>query len=152
MANRRDVYVEMGEVQSNHVSHFAMRTMNPARLAEFYRDVFELQPRNKAEGDENHYLTDGHVTLVVMPWRIADYDGTGITSACLDHIGFTVESVDAFNAHLERIVSINPSLAPATFSAGPEGQARLELAQRSCPLCQRHLADVDGVLLSVSEA
>ena len=151
MANRRDVYVEMGGIHPRHIDHFALRAMNPAELATFYRDVFEFEPRNKAEGDENHYLTDGHITMVIMPWHITDYDGTGISSPALDHIGFAVENVDAFNAELTQIASANPSLAPAPVGSGPEGEARLELSKRSCPLCQHHLADVDGVLLSVSE-
>jgi len=152
MENRRDVYVEMNGARERHVSHFALRTLNPDRLAEFYRDVLELEPRNKAEGDRNHYLSDGHITLVVMPWHITDYDGTGISSPALDHIGFTVESVAAFNANLERVVGTNPSLTPQPVGAGPEGKARLELAKRSCPLCQHQLADIDGVMLSIAEA
>lgn len=150
MANRRDIYVEMKGVHTRHVNHFALRTMNPAALADFYRDVFELEPRNKVEGDENYYLTDGHITMVIMPWRITDYTGTGISSPALDHIGFAVENVETFNSDLDTVVGMNPSLAPETFAAGPEGQARLTLAKKSCPLCQHHLADVDGVLLSVA--
>lgn len=151
MANRRDVYVETGGIHSRHVDHFALRAMNPAELAAFYRDVFELEPRNKPEGDENHYLSDGHITMVIMPWHIADYDGTGISSPALDHIGFTVESIAAFQTELTTIVNANPALAPSPVGTGPEGEARLNLAKKSCPLCQHHLADVDGVLLSVSE-
>ena len=51
---------------------------------------------SRSAGDRNHYLTDGHVTLVIMPWDITDYDGTGIITAGMDHIGFKVESVEAF--------------------------------------------------------
>lgn len=152
MENRRDVYVEMGSVHERHVDHFAVRTMNPDALAEFYRDVFELEVRNKAEGDKNHYLTDGHITLVLMPWHITDYEGGGISSPAPDHMGFAVESLEKFDADVERIAGINPSLAPEPVGAGPEGKARLALAKRSCPLCQRHLADLDGVWLGVSEA
>ncbi|HXQ50932.1 MAG TPA: VOC family protein [Stellaceae bacterium] len=151
MDNRRDVYVEMDGAHERHINHFALRTMNPDALAEFYRDVLELEPRNRAEGDRNHYLSDGHITLVIMPWHITDYADTGISSPALEHIGFTVESVAKFNADMERVVSANPSLAPQPVGTGPEGKARLELARRSCPLCQHHLADIDGVMLSVAE-
>lgn len=152
MENRRDFYVEMNKAHPRHVGHFALRTMNPDALAEFYRDVLELEPRNRAEGDHNHYLSDGHVTLVIMPWRITDYARTGISSPALDHIGFTVESIDAFKADLDRVSRTNPLLAPPSRDAGPEDKARLELAQKSCPLCQHHLADIDGVPLSVAAA
>ncbi|HUZ74704.1 MAG TPA: VOC family protein [Stellaceae bacterium] len=151
MTNRRDVYTEMNGVHPRHIGHFALRTMRHDELAEFYRDVFELEPRNKPEGDRNHYLSDGHVTLVIMPWHITDFAHTGISSPAPDHIGFTVESLAAFDADVERISGVNPSLAPPRLDAGPEGKARLGLAERSCALCQRHLADPDGVMLSVSE-
>jgi hypothetical protein len=49
-------------------------------------------------------------------------------------------------------VGDNPRLAPFPFGQGAEGVARLELARRSCPLCDEHLTDVDGIILSVAEA
>ncbi len=151
MANRRDIYVEGGALNPCHVSHFAFRTLNPDAVAEFYREVFELEPRNRAEGDRNHYLTDGHITMVIMPWHITDYDQTGIVSPSMDHFGFAVDSLERFQDDAGRIAEENPLLAPAPVGAGPEGRARLALWQRSCPLCQHHLADVDGVLVAASE-
>jgi catechol 2,3-dioxygenase-like lactoylglutathione lyase family enzyme len=151
MANRADVYAEQGERHERHIDHFAMRTMNPDAMAEFYRDVLELEPRNKAEGDRNHYLSDGTITMVIMPWHITDFDGTGIMPPSFDHMGFAVESVEKFNGDLDRVIGNNPLLRPQPVDAGPEGKARLGLSERSCPLCQHHLADIDGVLLSVAE-
>ena len=118
-------------------------------MAEFYRDVFELAPSNKGAGDRNHYLTDGHMTLVIMPWDITDYDGTGIITAGMDHIGFKVESVDKLKEDVERIAANNPLLAPSPVGTGAEGKKLLELFRRSCPLGQHHLADCDGVLIDV---
>src|SRR3984893_623153 len=113
-------------------------------------DVFELAPSNKGAGDRNHYLTDGHMTLVIMPWDITDYDGTGIITAGMDHIGFKVESVDKLKDDVERIAANNPLLAPAPVGTGAEGKKLLELFRRSCPLGQHHLADCDGVLIDVA--
>jgi catechol 2,3-dioxygenase-like lactoylglutathione lyase family enzyme len=70
-----------------HISHLVLRALEPARLAQFYQDVFELQPQPKADDDPNYYLTDGMVTLVLAPWRITDYTGSGIERPALDHIG-----------------------------------------------------------------
>ena len=151
MANRTDVYVEGGERNPRHIDHFGVRTMNPDAMAEFYRDVLELEPRNRAADDRNHYLTDGTVTMVLMPWHITDFDGTGISPPSVDHMGFAVESVEKFQADVERIGGNNPDLAPMRIDGGPEGKARLALQKRSCPMCQHHLADIDGVLLSVAE-
>ena len=155
MTNRTSVYVENdGKANPRHINHVAMRTMRPDAMAAFYRDVFELAPANtpgdKRADDKNHYLTDGHMTLVIMPWDITDYDGTGIITAGMDHIGFKVEDMAAFKQDVERVAADNPRLAPEPLGTGAEGKALLELFRRSCPLGQHHMADCDGTLIDVA--
>jgi len=152
MANRTSVYVENdGKANPRHINHVAMRTMNPDDMATFYRDVFELALKNveRRPDDRNHYLTDGHMTLVIMPWDITDYEDTGIITAGMDHIGFKVESVEAFKADVERLAADNPRLAPAPVSTGKEGAALDKLLARSCAMGQHRLADPDGILIDV---
>ncbi len=152
MTNRRDVYVENdGQPNPRHIDHIAMRTMNAEAMAEFYSRVFELTPTNRQEGDKNFYLSDGHVTLVIMPWDITDYDGTGIITCGMDHIGFKVESVDSCKADIARIADDNPRLAPAPVGTGPEGGALAKLFERSCPLGRHRLADCDGILIDIHD-
>ena len=98
----------------------------------------------------NFHLTDGRVTLVLMPWRITDYEGTGIVRPGPDHIGFEVESLDAFKQRLQEIGENNPHLRAHTL-AGREGEARMKLFAASCSLGEYRMADVDGVLLDVAE-
>jgi predicted enzyme related to lactoylglutathione lyase len=152
MDNRTDVYVEKNALHPTHITHFALRTMHADAMAEFYRTVFELEPRNKREGDPNHYLTDGHMTMIIMPWRIHDYDNTGIMPPSLDHIGFKTESLAKFKSEVERLSARNPYLAPFPVAQGPEARARLALFEKSCPFCQHHLSDIEGVFLGVAEA
>ena len=152
MENRTSVYVEnTGEVNQRHINHVALRTINPDDMAEFYRHVFELAPLNvsKSSDDKNHYLTDGHMTLVIMPWDITDYDGTGIITQGMDHIGFKVESVEAFKADVERVAGDNPRLRPNPVATGKEGAALDALFERSCAMGQHRLADPDGILIDV---
>ena len=150
MSNRTDVYIENdGQVNARHIDHIALRTMRPQEMAEFYARVFELAPVNRKEDDRNYYVTDGHVTLVIMPWDITDYAGTGIITCGMDHIGFKVEDVEACKADIARIAADNPRLAPAAVGTGSEGAALEGLFKRSCPLGQHHLADCDGVLLDI---
>ena len=152
MTNRRDVYVENdGTLNARHIDHFAVRTMRAEAMAEFYSRVFELAPTNKKEGDKNFYLGDGHVTLVIMPWDITDYDGTGIITCGMDHIGFKVENLDACKADISRITDDNPRLAPAPVGTGAEGGALAKLFERSCPLGQHRLADCDGILIDIHD-
>lgn len=153
MANRTSVYVENdGRANPRHIDHVALRTMNPDAMAEFYRTIFDLTPANKKPGDPNHYLSDGHMTLVIMPWNITDYDGTGIITVGMDHIGFRVENLEAFTKDLEQVAADNPRLAPAPLDTGAEGAALARLFERSCPLGQRRLADPDGIMIDVSAA
>ncbi len=154
MANRTAVYVDnTGVANTRHINHVAMRTMNPDDMAVFYRDVFELAPKNvdKKPDDRNHYLTDGHMTLVIMPWDITDYDATGIITPGMDHIGFKVESVETFKADVDRIVADNPRLAPNPVGTGKEGAALDKLFELSCAMGQHRLADPDGILIDVMD-
>jgi len=151
MANRAAIYVDNdGTPNPRHINHVAMRTMHPDETAKFYRDVFELAPGNKRADDRNHYLTDGHVTLVIMPWDITDYEGTGIITQGMDHIGFKVESVEALKKDVAELAANNPRLAPSPLS-GREGGALERLFRRSCPLGQHQMADCDGTLIDVAQ-
>jgi catechol 2,3-dioxygenase-like lactoylglutathione lyase family enzyme len=151
MSNRTDMYVENdGQANPRRIDHVAMRTMRPAEMAKFYREVFELAPANRGADDRNHYLTDGHVTLVIMPWDITDYDGTGIITPGMDHIGFKVESIDALRQDVERIGADNPRLAPEPLGTGAEGNALQNLFRRSCPCGHHQMTDCDGTLIDVS--
>jgi catechol 2,3-dioxygenase-like lactoylglutathione lyase family enzyme len=150
MKNRTSVYVENdGKANPRHINHVAMRTMRPAEMADFFYDVFELAPGNKKPDDRNHYATDGRVTLVIMPWEITDYEGTGIITPGMDHIGFKVENMQTFKADVERIAADNSRLAPAPMT-GKEGKALEQLFRRSCPLGTYQMADCDGILIDIA--
>lgn len=150
MANRGGVYVlkDGDGARGPRVTHFMLRSVIPDRVAEFYRTVLELDDQ---PGDGYHSLTDGVVTLVVAPWKIGDYSGSGIERPALDHIGFEVDSLDEFEANAKRITSRNSQLAPRQIDIGPEGEVRLKLLA-GCAYGQRQLSDPDGVLLDVSQS
>ncbi|HWP59315.1 MAG TPA: VOC family protein [Candidatus Acidoferrales bacterium] len=150
MENRTDVYEEGEWQQARAISHLALRAVEPERLAEFYADVFELRPTEKPAGDPNFYLSDGRVTLMIMPWQITDYDGSGIERPALDHLGFRVENLDRFRRELDDIAAKNHHLSPSPVGSGPEGKKRLELFKK-CPLGKFHMADPDGVLIDVGD-
>jgi predicted enzyme related to lactoylglutathione lyase len=150
MENRKDVYEDGDWQQDRYINHFALRTVMPEALAQFYVDVFELNPMERPADDKNFYLTDGRVTLAIVPWRINDYAGTGIERPALEHLGFKVESLEAFKNELDKLTARNHHLAPSPVGSGPEGEARLELFTK-CPFGKHHLADPDGVLIDVCD-
>ena len=150
MENRADVYLEQDWKPARYVRHFVLRALQPQALAEFYRDILELQELEKPAGDPNYYLSDGRITLIVSPWNIEEFAGTGIERPAPEHIGFKVESLTEFKKDLETLRAEYPESAPRPMKAGSEGEARLKLFMR-CKYGQHQLADPDGVLIDVSE-
>ena len=139
------------EPTPSRISHFLLRTVDPALLSEFYRDVFQLEERPKAEGDPNHYLSDGSVTMIIGPWRIEDYAGTGVARPAMDHLGFAVESLDTFEANLRLLEASNSALKGPSLTATAENNARLALL-KTCSLGRVQLTDPDGNLLDIDDA
>lgn len=150
MENRTDVYEDGDWQQTRTINHFALRTVMPEKLAQFYVDVFELRPVEKPGNDKSFYLTDGRVTLMIMPWEITDYEGAGIERPALDHLGFKVEDVAAFKKEVAALTVRNYHLSPSPVGSGAEGEARLKLFSQ-CPIGKHHLADPDGVLIDVCD-
>ena len=118
-------------------------------MARFYTDVLELSEQNAKPGDPNHYLTDGKMTLMIMPWRIKNYTGQSILPTGMDHVGFTVDSVDKLKADVDELVGINPVMNPIPLGQGKEGGARLELLKQQCPIGEHFLSDPDFTLIAV---
>jgi catechol 2,3-dioxygenase-like lactoylglutathione lyase family enzyme len=152
MENRAEIYLdsEKGWEQPRTVSHFAIRTLNPEKMAEFYAEMFGFALANRKPGDERWVLGDGRVNLVLVPWRITDYDGTGIVSAGPDHIGFKVESIAALKADIERVAAGNPDLQALSLARGPEMEVRRKMVER-IGLGTFQMSDNDNVLIDVIE-
>ncbi len=148
--NIKDVYSHNDWEQDRTVSHFGLRTMHSDEMAEFYTEMFDLKPTNGPVPEGGHGVTDGRVTMMIMQWDLDDYANSGIVGPGLDYLGFTVESVEAFAADVEEIAANNPLIAPSPVGSGPEGAARLEMLRRTS-IGSYHLADVDGVLIDVTE-
>ena len=152
LGGQKDVYAENEgtETRLRTISHIALRTPNAERCAEFYADVFGLAALNRPK-DDNFYLTDGRVTLMLIPWRIEDYYAQDPARTGLDHIGFKVESVEQVKRDMEFLIGENPHMHGRPLGYGSEGQARLKLFQK-CPLGCFHLTDIEGVHIDVGEA
>jgi catechol 2,3-dioxygenase-like lactoylglutathione lyase family enzyme len=152
MANRAEIYLdaEKGWDQPRTISHFALRTLNPEKMAEFYANMFGFALANRTPDDEKWVLSDGRVKLVLVPWRITDYDGTGIVSAGPDHIGIKVESIEALKADIARIASGNPDLEARTLARSAETERRREMVAKA-GLGTFQMSDNDNVLIDVIE-
>ena len=139
--------------QDRVVDHIALRVLHPEQVADFYVKVFDLSPVDGPSQGGNFYLSDGHITLVIIPWRFSDFLETGISAQGMDHIGFRVESIAALKADMDRVTEQNYRFRPSNtvVGRGKEGLGRLVMFQKTCPLGRHHLADSDGLLIDVVE-
>ena len=157
-SNRRDVYVvrpgspqiETQWEQPRRVHHLKLRVMNPATIAAFYRDSFDLRAADKALEDPNYYLTDGRMTLIIAPWKMSDFEGAGIDRPGLEHVGFKVEDVGAVKRELAALREANPEMRERIISEPSEGERRLALIA-SCRHGQFHCSSPDGIFVDVCD-
>jgi catechol 2,3-dioxygenase-like lactoylglutathione lyase family enzyme len=120
------VYAEQaaaGWSQDRYLNKFAIRTLHAEKCAEFYADVFGLKLLNKKDGDGFH-LTDGRVTLSILPWSIPIFEGMGIKRPGADHLGFKVENMEAFRQHVQTTMGGNTYLNPMPLGGNKEAEAR----------------------------
>ncbi len=150
MSNRRDVYVQQQREQPRRIHHLKLRVMNPAKIAAFYRDSFDLTEAEKALEDPNFYLTDGKMTLIIAPWKMSDFEGAGIDRPGLEHIGFQVESVETVKTELAALREANAEMRERIISEPSEGERRLALIA-SCRHGQHQCSSPDGVFIDLSE-
>lgn len=141
---------------TRHIHHLAMRVLDPPRIAKFYQDVFELQLAKETGDDGVYHLTDGILTFSIMPWKITDFAQAGIVERpALDHIGFTVESIEAYQHDLDTLIEEHPEAAPWADKRD-EQRLRDERAARArllatCEYHETHLWDPECVFFDVHE-
>jgi catechol 2,3-dioxygenase-like lactoylglutathione lyase family enzyme len=159
---------EMGEKQHHvseireldrterHIHHLAMRALDPERVAKFYTDVLDLQVAEQSGPDGVQHLTDGVLKFEIMPWDITDYAEAGIVERPnLDHVGFSVESIAAYQADLAAFVAEYPEAGPWK-DARTEERLNWERAARNdlmktCQYHETHLWDPECVFFDVHE-
>ena len=95
-----------------------------------------------------HGVTDGRMTIILLPWSIKDYADTATVGPGMEYIGFKVENLDQLKQDIEKVGEGNPLLTPSPVGRGDEGKGRLELLQRNS-LGSWHIADPDGIFLDI---
>jgi catechol 2,3-dioxygenase-like lactoylglutathione lyase family enzyme len=90
------------------IRHLAIFSRNPKKLANFYIDTFEMEIISKAPDDIAFFLSDGYLTLAILPHRLE-----GEAAAGINHFGFEVENIDAVRAKLAAFGVEEPRLRPA---------------------------------------
>jgi predicted enzyme related to lactoylglutathione lyase len=107
------------------IRHLAIKTKDPARLAKFYEEVFELKVVH-TEQSGAIYMTDGYFSLAILRNR-GDSTPSGI-----NHFGFQVDDIEDAEKRLER------------FGEPLTGRPSTR------PYAERRAMDPDGNLFDVS--
>jgi len=141
------LYLEEDRDQERHIEYLALRTLNVEHCAEFYHDVFQMAPLNRQEDDDSYSLTDGRVTLKLMPWKITDYDGVDANRPMLDHIGFRVEDADKVHDEIvDYVGQYPPSNAPCwLLDTRKKDLRRAEMLKKAAPDSKYQYSDSNGV-------
>jgi catechol 2,3-dioxygenase-like lactoylglutathione lyase family enzyme len=150
---RKEVYAEIasqGWHQDRYINKFAIRTPNAEECTEFYRDVFELEPVNRKSEAPGYHLTDGRVTLSIMPWSIPVFEGISIKRPGPDHIGFHVENLDAFKEHVAEVAGMNPYLAPVPLGRSKESEVRKRFFEKHAT-GKWQMTDPDGSWIDITD-
>ena len=92
------------------IRHLAIFVRDVDKVAEFYQSVFQMDLIKKAEATATegkaYFLTDGYLTLAVLPQRLAGEVAHGI-----NHFGFTVEDTAEIS---RRMAELKSSSKPET--------------------------------------
>jgi catechol 2,3-dioxygenase-like lactoylglutathione lyase family enzyme len=103
------------------IRHLALFARNPAKLADFYHDVFEMEIVHRSPSGAC-FVTDGYLTLALLPHRLEAEAAVG-----LNHFGFHVEDREELSRRLVAAGTEEPKKRPsnrpfAEFRAvDPEG-------------------------------
>ena len=89
------------------IKHIALHTPDPAKTADFYKEVFGLQELNrtpKDSGEEGVWLSDGYIYFAILKYGSEDAPNLGEGPSSVEgvhHIGFYVDDIDETVASFE---------------------------------------------------
>jgi len=85
------------------IRHITITTQNPGEVADFYREVFDMQEIRRHP--ENISLTDGYINLNIRRCKTekdTDVGPNGPNFSGIHHIGFQVEDLEQTCGKLEQ--------------------------------------------------
>jgi catechol 2,3-dioxygenase-like lactoylglutathione lyase family enzyme len=144
------------------VHHYTIRTKRIEECAKFYEDVFGFKHVVGKGDDPTHYLSDGRVTLMLLPWHITTYSpegvgGLSVTGRGPDHIGFIVEDAKVVEKEVHETYSrFAPGLSPIWVLTtknkhSDESQDMAQILDESCPMSSYQFLDKDGVFILIGD-
>lgn len=126
------------------IRHIALTTGNPAQVAAFYKEAFDMEEIRVSENGAV-FLSDGYLNLAILNWKTekdADVGVNGPNFSGIHHIGFQVDDLDAACEQLEKVkgeqLNSREGLDAAMAGAGPRN-------------FEMKWAGPDGVVIDISQ-
>lgn len=104
-AGQDDQDMAPGSNRSMRLRHLAIVTLDPDKLAGFYKDVFGMRELHRAPSG-NVFLTDGTITLAILRNK-SEGKPNG-----LNHIGFHIDDREEIEANLAKWGLAQPAKRP----------------------------------------
>jgi catechol 2,3-dioxygenase-like lactoylglutathione lyase family enzyme len=102
--------------------HIALFASDPKRVAQFYKNVFDMEIVRVSPTANAYFVSDGHINLAILP-----HSTEGQATRGLNHLGFQVDDQDEIARRIEAEGVAGPKKRPADRpyaeqrGADPEG-------------------------------
>ena len=114
------------------IRHIAVMSRDTEKLAQFYKDAFEMEELNRSSGERGGipaiYLTDGYINLAVLPCSLQGESPPG-----LNHFGWKVDDIKDMTTVLVDHGVEDPKMRPANR-----------------PYAEYRACDIDGNMFDLS--
>jgi catechol 2,3-dioxygenase-like lactoylglutathione lyase family enzyme len=84
------------------IRHLAILARKPKKMADYYMKVFDMELIHKNATGDAFFLSDGYITLAVLPHKLEKDGSLGI-----NHFGFQIDSVDDM---MKKIAAFDPEI------------------------------------------
>ena len=126
----------------NKIRHIALTTEDPSKIADFYKEAFEMEEVGRTE--THVFLSDGYMNLTILKWKTEkdrDVGPNGANYSGIHHIGFQVNDLESASSKLTTAngVSLTKPETVDTSSAAPRP-----------PRAEMKWAGPDGQILDIS--
>jgi catechol 2,3-dioxygenase-like lactoylglutathione lyase family enzyme len=90
------------------IRHIALFASDPAEMAKFYVDVFDMEIVHQSATSPAVFLSDGYITVAIL-----QHSANGQAARGLNHFGFKVDDNAAIGAKIEQFGLPGPLKRPA---------------------------------------
>ncbi len=124
----------------NKIRHIALTTEDPSKIADFYKEAFDMQEVGRTE--THVFLSDGYMNLTILKWKTEkdrDVGPNGPNYSGIHHIGFQVEDLKTASLKLSTANGVSLTKSEEVDPGAPRP-----------PRAEMKWAGPDGQVLDIS--